>query len=534
MRTVYATQFKVLPPAGQSLSGLAQELMGQVTAWVADRYARDGLSIDVNFDGTQQVQEPMRDHKIVTSVEAIDDHAIVILDWSYPHEPDESLLWQVQVSLAVSQGEVEVAILIRITSTRFAVQPLEYDLGRPRLVPALLRAFSCRVGAIPLPAERVMLASGDVRSFVADVLLHEHRAVPVVVVSPVVWTDETLVEPQPLQDALAGLAIVAQLESKWAAFELTDVLGRLYSCYNGAVRVYWPGLRIDGADGLEHQVFLPSVIRSNDERGRPLSRHLFRMFAGLGAFRFTEGDVFCRAREAIDKSRRARFNEIAEQAKAGDAGADKELLELALDENARLEKKASEDQARIAELEGEIATHRANWADVSHYQREPGPEEAAEAQAEAQPVETVIDALNEVGRQCGDILVIYKAAWESGEESDFARPEEVLKALVAIADVGRKYFKSKETKQPMGAWEGHFERLGLKYAPTDSEMTLNLYGAERRFAHDGKKIEMHKHLTLGKGDRKNCLQIYFEPNDNSKRIEIGYCGRHLQHYGQRT
>jgi hypothetical protein len=258
------------------------------------------------------------------------------------------------------------------------------------------------------------------------------------------------------------------------------------------------------------------------------------MFAGLGAFRFTEGQVICRARDAIEKSRRARFDAVVEQAKSGDAEVDQELLELALSENARLEKKAREDQERIAELESEIAAHRANLAGVLQYQREVAPEEQPPGEAQERPVERVLDALTDVAQRCGDVLVVYRSARDSAEESDFARPDEVLKALLAIAEVGRRYFKSKESKQSMGPWEGHFESFGLKYAPTDSEMTLNLYGDERTFTHDGRKVQMYKHLRLGKGDRKNCLQIYFEPNDKTKRIEIGYCGRHLRHYGERT
>jgi len=532
MRTVYATQFRVLTRKGDTLSGLAQALMEHVTGWVTDRYARDGISIDVAFDGTEL--QPKPNHRILASVEAIDDHAVVTLEWSYPHEPDQSLLWSVQITLAVSNGEIEIAILIRITSTRFAVQPIEYELGRPRLVLGLLGAFSCRNGPIALPGARLLLDTGEVRDFATSVLLNQNRTVPVVVVSPVVWTDETVIDAASLHDTLAGLAIVAQLESKWAAFELTEAIGRVHSCYNGAVRVYWPGLRVGEDDGLEHHLFLPAAIHSNDERGRPLGRHLFRMFSALGAFRFTDGEVICRARDAIEKGRRARFDAIAEQAKSGDAAVDKELLEFAISENTRLEKKSREDQARIAELEDEIAAQQANLAGVLQYQREATAEEEREVKEKEESVDRVVDALNEVAERCGDVLVFYKSARDSAEKSDFARPDEVMKALLAIADVGRKYFKAKESRQSMGPFDSHFVCFGLKYAPTDSEMPLNLHGDERKFTHDGRKHQMFKHLRLGKGDRKNCLQIYFEPNDKTKRIEIGYCGRHLSNYGMRT
>jgi hypothetical protein len=34
---------------------------------------------------------------------------------------------------------------------------------------------------------------------------------------------------------LKGLAVVAQLKSKWAAFKLTDKIGKELSCFGGAV-----------------------------------------------------------------------------------------------------------------------------------------------------------------------------------------------------------------------------------------------------------------------------------------------------------
>jgi hypothetical protein len=106
-------------------------------------------------------------------------------------------------------------------------------------------------------------------------------------------------------------------------------------------------------------------------------------------------------------------------------------------------------------------------------------------------------------------------------------------ALVAIADLGKEYFASKG-KRSMGSWDEFFDRRGLKYAPTESQNTLNMYGKEREFTHEGRKQRMLKHLTIGKGDRKNCLQICFEPNEGAGRIEVGHCGRHLPYYGERS
>lgn len=40
---------------------------------------------------------------------------------------------------------------------------------------------------------------------------------------------------------------------------------------------------------------------------------------------------------------------------------------------------------------------------------------------------------------------------------------------------------------------------------------------------------MLRHLTLGGGDRQNCLQVYFEFDRDARKVLIGYCGVHLPH-----
>lgn len=531
MRTVYATQFEVAPGGSQSASDLLQALAAHVSDWITSRYQQTGNTFALNLDGVPV--EPKSKHRIIALAEVVVDHALVSIDWSFPHEPDDTVIWRTQVTIAESGGRVEVAIVVRISSVGFVVKPLEYDLRRPNLVPRLLSGFSCRFGSSVIQASPVTLDAEDVESFVQTVLLDQQRALPVVV-SRDIMTDEALMDSSELQDQLGGLAQVAELKTKWAGFELTEALGRTYSCYNGALRIYWPGFTRDDTK-TEHTVILPHVIRRVSEQGRSFARQLFRQFAAISAFRFTEGEITSAARAAIEKHRRAHFEELLARSKQkGLESDDQELLELALAENKRLEDRNRETEKRNEQLEADLATYKLNLEEVLRVQQldlTTGTESGDDV--EELEVDSVLAALKKVAQGCNDVVVVYKSAWESASQSDFARPEEVLKAFLAIAEVGRKYFASKG-KQSMGPWDRHFETYGLKYAHTDSEMTLNMYGKERMFTHEGRKKKMLKHLRLGKGDRKNCLQIYFEPNDDTKRIEIGYCGRHLQTYSQRT
>ncbi len=61
-------------------------------------------------------------------------------------------------------------------------------------------------------------------------------------------------------------------------------------------------------------------------------------------------------------------------------------------------------------------------------------------------------------------------------------------------------------------------------------MTMNMHGDERQFRDGDREREMQKHLTIAKGTRKHCVQIYFDADDERERFAVGYCGPHLSTY----
>ncbi len=101
--------------------------------------------------------------------------------------------------------------------------------------------------------------------------------------------------------------------------------------------------------------------------------------------------------------------------------------------------------------------------------------------------------------------------------------------------MGRAYFQAKDGGPPLGPVERAFAcRVPFKYTGFESHTTLSMYGDERVFHHGEQSRQMQRHLTLGGGDTNNCLQIYFDFDDASQRVLIGYCGRHLPYHRQRT
>jgi hypothetical protein len=341
------------------------------------------------------------------------------------------------------------------------------------------------------------------------------------------------IEAENLQRKLLGFAKVIVID-KAPGLELTGLVGKQLSCFNGAIRIYWPGFR-KTSDPFYHTLYLQEKMLSKKNPGFAIETHLFRLLANVATLRYSEGELSSKAMLSFQKRRTDEIgrirNELHEN-KLSIAEVEQVLLK-SWDENDKLKHEMSEVKARMQELESEINNHRENYRQMSEYQEKL----SHDAPEKVEPLEfdTVFSAVSEAKKYFDDrSLIIWDSALDSATKSNFARPKEVFDALKSIARLGTMYFESLQKGESMGSWDQFFAAHGFKYAPGEGEMTINLYGNERCFSHQGVRKQMLKHLTIGGGDRNNCIQIYFEPNDESKKVEVGYCGMHLKYYNQRT
>ncbi|MDP2309098.1 MAG: hypothetical protein Q8P18_23955 [Pseudomonadota bacterium] len=153
---------------------------------------------------------------------------------------------------------------------------------------------------------------------------------------------------------------------------------------------------------------------------------------------------------------------------------------------------------------------------------------------ESAGVDSVLDALLKAESAIGDHLVVWRSAKDSARSSEFGRPGTVYEALKAVRDLAQAYYAAKGRGAAIGPWEAWFEQRGFRYAAQESETTMNLHGRVRTFTFQGQARTMQRHLTLGGGDRKNCLQLFFDPDDTQRKFIVGYCGNHLPYAGQGT
>ena len=146
------------------------------------------------------------------------------------------------LALARSGPDIAFTCTLSTGSTAAAIAPSPFIARCPRVVRDLLQiAPGWRVGTTNVPCTALKFAGG---AHAPDLVRHlrcPERALPIVVASS---CDGFLLHPK-LIDLLAsnvcGPAIVADLDDE-AAWAMTHELGKEWSCYNGAIRIYWPGL----------------------------------------------------------------------------------------------------------------------------------------------------------------------------------------------------------------------------------------------------------------------------------------------------
>src|SRR5439155_25645737 len=164
------------------------------------------------------------------------------------------------------------------------------------------------------------------------------RPLPLVLLTPHPDTGGPIVDPERLLDEILGLAPVVELSTGDATFALTRRLGKEWSCFWGAVRIYWPGLNPGADDFRRHPIFFPDQYPPGFAADVELPRDVLRRLAAWANHRFAEAPLVRQARAALEKKQQAAVQaRIAELAAGAEQAREwQRPLEAAWDANRRL------------------------------------------------------------------------------------------------------------------------------------------------------------------------------------------------------
>ena len=540
MPSLYAIQFDVVPCQNAGASTEFEQIKRRIADWVISGYARK-WNTAVRFPSGGGAITPLAEHSVQVTEVQVGESAMQRTKWLHPDGIDQHLRWTTDVVVATASEKIQFGMQVGVSSTSYFVRPTQISLGRPRLVSELFAFHSCWAGDQPLLASKIEMSAQDVPDFVEEVLLDQKRSIPIIVVSHDQFADRPVIDADRLHKALLGFAQVVVFD-KWAAFQLTDSLGRALSCFNGCVRIYWPGFRRD-SNPLHHWLYFPVQLERFEYQKKPLDRRLFDLLARVSAARFIEASIARDIQSKVDAEKALELTRLQKQIQEGRTAASslqevEELLDLAIRENSELSERVSRLQTDNENLTSQLQDVRENFSIFQQHQALESEEGTEADQRPANELETVSDALAAAERDFGEDLLVLENARRSAEKSEFARPEEVYRAIMAIRDVGRLYFDSLDSGTSIGSWSDQLKRRNFtQYSPTESETVqqdYRKYGKYREFVVDGTKRQIYQHLDLGGGDRKNCLQLYFEADRELAQVIIAHCGVHLPIPSQRT
>src|SRR6266850_325297 len=146
------------------------------------------------------------------------------------------------IGLAGAGAEVAFTCNLSSGSTATSIAPRAFTARCPRVIKDILSLQpGWRIGDTAVECEALRFSGSAQANALVARLFSPTRTLPIVVASRY---DGFLLHPN-LVDVLAadicGLGLAADADDE-TAWEMTRLMGKEWSCYNGAIRIYWPHL----------------------------------------------------------------------------------------------------------------------------------------------------------------------------------------------------------------------------------------------------------------------------------------------------
>ena len=259
--------------------------------------------------------------------------------------------FSVGISITSGRDRVSVYVTLETGWTTAQVMPVSVDPRCPRIVRDLIRLPGRWFHGASLLSQTKSVVGFDEGDSLVQEIKYADRSVPIVVVSK---SDGEVALPDldtKLGYDLIGLAnvFVVDEDASWA---LTDVLGREWCCYHGAVRLFWPHFALS-QDRFLHPLWTAERLRARGGDLRETRERFRRQLRGL-IFRASALSVV-RPRE-IDEIRdahnRRAFTELRRQASSVEEY--QELADSYAEDNDQLRDELDLARRQVEELQDQV------------------------------------------------------------------------------------------------------------------------------------------------------------------------------------
>lgn len=524
MRTIYRTTFELR--AGAQCDDFFGSFADAAWAWLYDRRELGLARKPTGMSGAVAI--PSTDVGNGFRAEALHVDTTNSRGWallvSQKDAREYDLLWVSDLALLrEADGKHYFSFTQSLGRTDGGIMPIRRTPGRPRIIAKLVKQFIASSGGLrlhsrPLP---LRLTETDLKQFIA-LLERPERTHPIVLVSIHRQSGKPLINPGELADHLSGVAHVIVAESADVATNLSRILPPWLTCFDGAVRVYWPGFRRI-SQTIDHRLW---TVRDLSAEHIQFNSGRFADLVLASIAEVTVNSIsphYC----SFDRLQSLDRHRVIAAAKDN-----QEWEKLALAYAADCEAK----DAAVVSLERELqsvseALFREQQLTValkaSIEERKAGRTHEAETQL---PPESVVDAIERAKQQFGDQLV-FSLNGKSDERSPFESPSEVLAAFEWLAVV---YRDSKTGAKSCPDLDKDLRETitGWHYSAHQNESTARSHRAKDWYqcpwaGSPTGKLEIHEHIKCGRSrDAEETIRIAFSWEPKIQKVVIGFIGQH--------
>jgi hypothetical protein len=444
---------------------------------------------------------------ITASIGEVHDFSLV--------EPMDDGRFQTDLSFAFGPNKLSVHGVLSGGSESMA--PTYFDARCPYVLRSILKLpYGWTYRGFPVGSAQKVLRGKEGAEELIRWIWQPERKVPLIVVSEE-YNGAMLHPglPKQMADELASLAVVAHIDAQ-ASWQLTMAKGKEWSCYNGAIRLFWPG---ELSDPMRHPLWsafrLMEEASSVEHAASRIRNQLRRMIFSQSALAVWEPRLFADVRQA------ARDERIKQQLKH--ARSAKEFEDLAEQYAKEASDLREENKALVREnrdLKGQL--EQLNLA-LQHMQLG---EDAIAPDDQRKPV-SVKEAVDIARRRFAGELLFGDDVAKGVDHlaSEAGPPEKILDYLEVLAEM---------TKAMRGDGLGKSIWLWLKDYGVDGSDEVPQVGKNRTQRNNrtwnngqGERRYFDAHLKPNEGTGPDlCVRIYFYYEKDLGKTVVGWVGRH--------
>ena len=467
------------------------------------------FSFDLEVDGAPKGLPD--DHSLTCSAYENGGERVVCIHWSFPDDNDAGLRWVNDIRIGQFGDHCGVEHLISIESVEYSVAPARLHFGSPKAIRDTCAKVPVYIGKMKVCAEPYVLKQEKL-NVLRDLLTCEFRKLPVVLLSPYPDGKLNWIDRDRLAHNLAGVAVVVSVEEPELTWDFTNDVGRRLSCFDGAVRIYWPKFS-KASDPRYHRLFLGSWIEQVGPETAAI--RIEQTIFAVAVYRYVPDK---RIVDLIHHAEAAERQKVLERNRKNSENEFLDDFDKALNEIEKLKE-------QNANLEAENANLRTNQEVFLSIE----PEELAQTETtENLDLSSVSKAVEEAGKRF-DNLVILPSAKSAATKSPYYRPEIVYDKLQALNETVDDWEKNHDET---GSGGDYIQLLrargcGKRVASHISDTTRGKFRSDYEFEYQGKKQLFEPHITIGSGNPNKCASIHFIFDHTRLKMVVGHVGIHL-------